>query len=57
MLYQLNLLGAKVSDIPLPAIYKDEHSSLNIWQSVIIFPKKHLINFHINFYHYYLKLS
>ena len=44
MLYQLNLLGAKVLDISLPAIYNDEHSSLNIWQSMIIFPKKHLIN-------------
>ena len=56
MLYQLNLLGAKVSDIPLPAIYKDEHSSLNIWQSVIIFPKKHLINFIKRIiYTYYLR--
>lgn len=56
MLYQLNLLGAKVLDIPLPAIYKDEHSSLNIWQSVIIFPKKHLINFVKRIiYTYYLR--
>ena len=56
MLYQLNLLGAKVSDIPLPAIYKDEHSSLNIWQSIIIFPKKHLINFVKRIiYTYYLR--
>ena len=56
MLYQLNLLGAKVSDIPLPAIYNDEHSSLNIWQSVIIFPKKHLINFIKRIiYTYYLR--
>lgn len=56
MLYQLNLLGAKVSDIPLPTIYKDEHSSLSIWQSVIIFPKKHLINFIKRIiYTYYLR--
>ena len=56
MLYQLNLLGAKVSDIPLPAIYKDEHSSLNIWQSIIIFPKNHLINFTKRIiYTYYLR--
>jgi glycosyltransferase involved in cell wall biosynthesis len=56
MLYQLNLLGAKVSDVPLPAIYKDEHSSLNIWQSIIIFPKKHLINFVKRIiYTYYLR--
>lgn len=56
MLYQLNLLGAKVLDIPLPVIYKDEHSSLNIWQSVIIFPKKHLINFIKRIiYTYYLR--
>ena len=56
MLYQLNLLGAKVLDIPLPAIYKDEHSSLNIWQSIIIFPKKHLINFVKRIiYTYYLR--
>ena len=45
MLYQLNLMGAKVLDVSLPAIYNDEHSSLNIWESVIIFPKKHLMNF------------
>ena len=56
MLYQLNLLGAKVLDIPLPTIYKDEHSSLSIWQSVIIFPKKHLINFIKRIiYTYYLR--
>jgi glycosyltransferase involved in cell wall biosynthesis len=56
MLYQLNLLGAKVLDIPLPAIYKDEHSSLNIWQSIIVFPKKHLINFAKRIiYTYYLR--
>ena len=56
MLYQLNLIGAKVFDIPLPAIYKDEHSSLNMWQSVIIFPKKHLINFVKRIiYTYYLR--
>ena len=56
MLYQLNLLGAKVSDIPLPAIYKDEHSSLNIWHATIVFPKKHLINFLKRIiYTYYLR--
>jgi glycosyltransferase involved in cell wall biosynthesis len=56
MLYQLNLLGAKVLDIPLPAIYEDEHSSLNIWQSIIIFPKRHLINFAKRIiYTYYLR--
>jgi dolichol-phosphate mannosyltransferase len=56
MLYQLNLLGAKVLDIPLPAIYKDEHSSLNIWQSIIVFPKKHLFNFAKRIiYTYYLR--
>ena len=56
MLYQLNLLGAKVLDVPLPAIYNDEHSSLKIWQSIIIFPKKHLINFVKRIiYTYYLR--
>jgi glycosyltransferase involved in cell wall biosynthesis len=56
MLYHLNLLGAKVLDISLPAIYNDEHSSLNIWQSMIIFPRKHLINFVKRIiYTYYLR--
>jgi glycosyltransferase involved in cell wall biosynthesis len=56
MLYQLNLLGAKVIDVSLPAIYRDESSSLKIWESVIVFPKKHLRNFTKRImYTYYLR--
>lgn len=45
MLFQLNLLGAKVLDIPMQAIYGDEKSNLKITKSLIEFPKNHLINF------------
>jgi dolichol-phosphate mannosyltransferase len=45
MLFQLNLLGAKVLDIPIPAIYGNEKSNLKITNSLIVFPKNHLINF------------
>jgi len=45
MLFQLNLLGAKVLDIPIPAIYGDEKSNLKITNSLIVFPKNHSINF------------
>jgi glycosyltransferase involved in cell wall biosynthesis len=45
MLFQLNLLGARVLDIPTMAIYGDEKSNLKIINSLIEFPKNHLINF------------
>lgn len=45
MLFQLNLLGAKVIDIPTIAIYGDEKSNLKILNSLIEFPKNHLRNF------------
>jgi len=45
MLFQLNLLGARVLDIPVRAIYGDEKSNLKITNSLIDFPKNHLINF------------
>ena len=44
MLFQLNLLGAKVIDISLPAIYNGENSSLRIGHSLVTFPKNHLRN-------------
>lgn len=56
MLFQLNLLGAKVLDVSLPAIYNDERSSLRIWHALIIFPKNHLRNlFKRIIYTYYLR--
>ena len=56
MLFHLNLLGAKVLDIPLAAIYNDETSSLKIWNSLLIFPKKHLRNLVRRIlYKYYLR--
>lgn len=56
MLFQLNFLGAKVLDIPLPAVYGSEQSSLSIWKSMIIFPSKHVKNFLRRIvYTYYLR--
>jgi hypothetical protein len=45
MLFQLNLLGAKVIDIPTLAIYGDEKSNLKILNSLIEFLKNHFRNF------------
>jgi hypothetical protein len=56
MLFQLNLLGAKVLDISLPAIYNGENSSLRIGHSLVIFPKNHLRNLAKRIiYTYYLR--
>jgi glycosyltransferase involved in cell wall biosynthesis len=44
MLFQLNLLSCKVSDIPMSAIYKGEISSLKVSHSFFHFLKNHTRN-------------
>jgi glycosyltransferase involved in cell wall biosynthesis len=38
MLYQLNLSNARVADVPIPARYGNEDSSLSIFQTAVTFP-------------------
>jgi dolichol-phosphate mannosyltransferase len=45
MLANLYLLGAVVRDVPMPAHYADEVSSLSVWRSLVEFPVKLLRTF------------
>jgi len=45
MLANLYLLGAVVKDVPMPAHYGDEVSSLSVWRSLVEFPMKLLKTF------------
>lgn len=56
MLFRLNLAGATVRDIPMPAIYDDEKSNLKVSRVLIEFPIKHARNlFKRIAYTYYLR--
>jgi dolichol-phosphate mannosyltransferase len=56
MLFRINLLGCKVIDVPMPAIYNNEKSSLKISRVLFEFPVKHLKNFIKRIvYSYYLR--
>jgi dolichol-phosphate mannosyltransferase len=56
MLFRLNLLDAKVTDVAMPAIYNNERSNLKIRRVVIEFPLKHFKNLAKRVaYTYYLK--
>jgi dolichol-phosphate mannosyltransferase len=44
MLFRLNLAGAVVQDVSIPARYGDEESSLKISKVIVEFPFKHLKN-------------
>lgn len=44
MLFRLNLLRCRVVDIPMPAFYGDEKSSMSITRVLLEFPFKHLRN-------------
>jgi dolichol-phosphate mannosyltransferase len=45
MLFRLNLLRAKVTDMPMEALYADEKSSLSVSKSIFEFSYKHAKNF------------
>lgn len=56
MLFRLNLMGAIVKDVPMPAIYDSEKSSLRISRVLVEFPFKHTRNFQKRIiYSYYLR--
>ncbi|MHB8872493.1 MAG: glycosyltransferase family 2 protein [Myxococcaceae bacterium] len=38
MLIQLNVLGARVLDCPMPARYRGENSSMKVWRVLLYFP-------------------
>jgi glycosyltransferase involved in cell wall biosynthesis len=56
MLFRLNILGARVSDVSLPAIYGDEISNLSLKRVIFEFPIKHSRNlFKRIIYTYYIR--
>lgn len=56
MLFRLNLLKARVSDVPLPALYGEEKSNLKIRRVLFEFPLKHGRNYMKRIaYTYYLR--
>jgi dolichol-phosphate mannosyltransferase len=56
MLFRLNIAGAVVIDVPIPASYGDEHSNLHVGRVVVPFLLKNLRNFLKRlFYRYYLR--
>ena len=56
MLFRLNTLRAVVADVPIPAIYGDERSSLVIWKILMPFLGKNIANtFRRLVYSYFLR--
>lgn len=56
MLFRIYLSGSVVRDVPIPAIYEGEESSLRISKVMFEFPYKHTRNFFKRvIYSYYLK--
>jgi dolichol-phosphate mannosyltransferase len=56
MLFRLNLIQARVCDVPLAAIYGDEKSNLSIKRVLFEFPAKHMRNYMKRIaYTYYLR--
>ena len=56
MLFRLNLIQARVSDVPMPAIYGQESSNLRIKKILYEFPLKHFRNYLKRIaYTYYLR--
>ncbi len=56
MLFRLNSLRAVVADVPIPAIYGDERSSLVIWKILMPFLGKNIANtFRRLIYSYFLR--
>lgn len=56
MLFRLNLLRARIVDVPMPSVYGDEVSNLRVSRVVIPFAMGHIKNFLKRvFYNYYLR--
>jgi len=54
MLFRLNLVRARVVDIPMMAVYGNEKSNLSLWKSTFEFPLKHFRNFMRRIYLMYI---
>ncbi len=56
MLFRLNLLNARVVDIPMEPVYGDEKSNLNVLNTIPIFFYRHTLNFFKRIiYSYYIR--
>ena len=56
LLFRLNIIHAVVAEVPIPAIYEDEESNLNIFNVILTFPFLHFIIFIKRIiYNYYLR--
>ena len=56
MLFRLNIMRAVVMDLPIPAVYGDQNSSLSIFKSIFEFSVKHQVRFFKRiFYTYYFR--
>jgi glycosyltransferase involved in cell wall biosynthesis len=54
MLFRLYTIRAVVRDVPMPARYADEKSSLRIGRAALVFPGKYLLNTIKRFFYSYL---
>ena len=57
MLIELGKIGAKIKDVPIPAIYKDEVSNLSISKTISTFPGRLLKAFLFRIYYEYYILD
>ena len=56
MLFRLAILRAVVCELPMPAVYGEEQSSLKVWRVIVPFTWKHAVNtLKRLFYNYYLR--
>ena len=56
MLFRLSILRARVLELPLESVYKDELSGLSEWRCLVTFPFLHMRNFMKRiFYNYMLR--
>ena len=44
MLFRLSIIRARVIELPMPSIYRDQDSHLYVWRCLITFPAWHLRN-------------
>lgn len=54
MLFRLNLIEARVMDLPMDAVYADEKSNLKISKILMPFLKKHIRNFFKRLFYQYI---
>jgi glycosyltransferase involved in cell wall biosynthesis len=54
LLIELYYTGAKIKDIPMPALYADEKSNLSVWKTLFSFPPKLIKAFLRRIWHRYV---